>query len=140
MTKMAAIILASAVVALATPAAAERIKDLGGFAGIRSNQLIGYGIVVGLNGTGDDNLEYTIQSMKSAIARFGVVIPPGVKASLKNAAAVMITADLPPFAKPGQKIDVTVSAIGKARSEEHTSELQALTRISYAVFSLKKKK
>src|SRR3546814_2007266 len=95
---------------------AERIKDLGNFAGIRTNQLVGYGIVVGLNGTGDDNLEYTIQSMKSAIARFGVVIPPNVKASLKNAAAVMITADLPPFAKPGQKIDVTVSAIGDRRS------------------------
>lgn len=100
----------------AAPAAAERVKDLGDFAGIRSNQLVGYGIVVGLNGTGDDNLEYTIQSMRSAIARFGVVIPPGVKASLKNAAAVMVTADLPPFAKPGQKIDVTVSAIGKAKS------------------------
>jgi len=100
----------------ATPAAAERVKDLGDFAGIRSNQLVGYGVVVGLNGTGDDNLEYTIQSMRSAIARFGVVIPPGVKASLKNAAAVMVTADLPPFAKPGQKIDVTVSAIGKAKS------------------------
>src|SRR3546814_6722708 len=95
---------------------AERIKDLGNFAGIRTNQLVGYGIVGGLNGTGDDNLEYTIQSMKSAIARFGVVIPPNVKASLKNAAAVMITADLPPFAKPGQKIDVTVSAIGNAKS------------------------
>src|SRR3546814_10222437 len=64
---------------------------------------------------GDDKLEYTIQSMKSAIARFGVVIPPNVKASLKNAAAVMSTADLPPFAKPGQKIDVTVSDIGKAK-------------------------
>ena len=101
---------------LAEPAAAERIKDLGGFAGIRSNQLVGYGIVVGLNGTGDDNLAYTIQSMKSAISRFGVVIPPSVNPGLKNAAAVMITADLPPFAKPGQKIDVTISAIGKAKS------------------------
>lgn len=109
-------VAAAGLLAMAAPASAERIKDLGGFAGIRSNQLVGYGIVVGLNGTGDDNLEYTIQSMKSAIARFGVVIPPGVKASLKNAAAVMITADLPPFAKPGQKIDVTVSAIGKAKS------------------------
>src|SRR3546814_7757329 len=65
---------------------------------------------------GDDKLEYTIQSMKSAISRFGVVIPPHVKASLKNAAAVIITADLPPFANPGQKIDVTVAAIGKAKS------------------------
>lgn len=115
-TKYLCGLLIMALAVTATPASAERIKDLGGFAGIRSNQLVGYGIVVGLNGTGDDNLEYTIQSMKSAIARFGVVIPPGVKASLKNAAAVMITADLPPFAKPGQKIDVTVSAIGKAKS------------------------
>ena len=99
---------------LSQPAHADRIKDLGGFAGIRSNQLVGYGIVVGLNGTGDDNLAYTIQSMKSAISRFGVVIPPNVNPGLKNAAAVMITADLPPFAKPGQKVDVTVSAIGKS--------------------------
>ena len=114
--KRALVCALAALAFTAAPASAERIKDLGGFAGIRSNQLVGYGIVVGLNGTGDDNLEYTIQSMKSAIARFGVVIPPGVKASLKNAAAVMITADLPPFAKPGQKIDVTVSAIGKAKS------------------------
>lgn len=115
MTKYLCAIMAGLLLAVA-PAHAERIKDLGQFAGIRSNQLVGYGIVVGLNGTGDDNLEYTVQSMKSAIARFGVVIPPGVRASLKNAAAVMITADLPPFAKPGQKIDVTVSAIGKAKS------------------------
>lgn len=102
--------------AFAPQAHAERIKDLGGFAGIRANQLVGYGLVVGLNGTGDDNLEYTIQSMRSIASRFGVIIPPGVNPSLKNAAAVMITADLPPFAKPGQKIDVTVSAIGKAKS------------------------
>ena len=104
------------VLLVAAPAQADRIKDLGGFAGIRSNQLVGYGIVVGLNGTGDDNLAYTIQSMKSAISRFGVVIPPSVNPGLKNAAAVMITADLPPFAKPGQRIDVTVSAIGKSKS------------------------
>src|SRR3546814_11570905 len=70
---------------VATPASAERIKDLGNFAGIRTNQLVGYGIVVGLNGTGDDNLEYTIQSRKSAIARFGVVIPPNVKAKIGRA-------------------------------------------------------
>ncbi len=101
---------------IASPAQAERIKDLGGFAGIRSNQLVGYGIVVGLNGTGDDNLAYTIQSVKSAISRFGVQIPANVNPGLKNAAAVMITAELPPFAKPGQRIDVTVAAIGKAKS------------------------
>src|SRR3546814_17372050 len=99
---------------VATPASAERIKDLGNFAGIRTNQLVGYGIVVGLNGTGDDNLEYTIQSMKSAIARFGVVIPPNVKASLKNPSAVMNTADLPPFAKPGPKTQAPVSPLAHA--------------------------
>ena len=101
---------------LAAPAHAERIKDLGAFAGIRSNQLVGYGIVVGLAGTGDDNLEYTVQSMKGTASRFGLTLPPGVNPGLKNAAAVMVTAELPPFAKPGQRIDVTVAAIGKAKS------------------------
>ena len=100
----------------AQPVAAERIKDLGAFQGIRSNQLTGYGIVVGLPGTGDDNLEYTVQSMKGVTARFGLALPPGVNPALKNAAVVMITADLPPFAKPGQKLDITVSSMGKAKS------------------------
>jgi len=100
----------------AQPVAAERIKDLGAFQGIRSNQLTGYGIVVGLPGTGDDNLEYTVQSMKGVTARFGLALPPGVNPALKNAAVVMITAELPPFAKPGQKLDITVSSMGKAKS------------------------
>ncbi|WP_188053518.1 MULTISPECIES: flagellar basal body P-ring protein FlgI [unclassified Sphingosinithalassobacter] len=98
------------------PAAAQRVKDLGGFQGIRSNQLTGYGIVVGLPGTGDDNLEYTVQSMRGVASRFGLQLPPGVNPALKNAAAVMITAELPPFAKPGQRLDITVSAMGRARS------------------------
>lgn len=102
--------------AIPVPANAERLKDLGGFAGVRANQLTGYGIVLGLSGTGDDNLPYTIESVKSAISRFGLTLPPGVNPALKNAAAVMITTDLPPFAKPGQKIDITVSALGKAKS------------------------
>ncbi len=101
---------------LAMPAHAERIKDIAHFAGVRANALTGYGIVVGLSGTGDDNLEYTVQSLKSAAARLGVMLPPGVNPGLKNAAAVMITAELPPFAKPGQRLDVTVSALGKAKS------------------------
>ena len=105
-----------AVLAMAAPAQAERVKDLGAFAGIRSNQLVGYGIVVGLAGTGDDNLEYTVQSMKGTASRFGLTLPPGINPGLKNAAAVMVTAELPPFAKPGQRIDVTVAAIGKAKS------------------------
>ncbi|PZN93482.1 MAG: flagellar biosynthesis protein FlgI, partial [Alphaproteobacteria bacterium] len=101
---------------LAAPAQAERIKDIARFAGVRANALTGYGIVVGLSGTGDDNLEYTVQSLKSAAARLGVLLPPGVNPALKNAAAVIITAELPPFAKPGQRLDVTVSALGKAKS------------------------
>ncbi len=99
-----------------TPASADRIKDLGGFQGIRTNQLTGYGIVVGLPGTGDDNLEYTIQSMKAVASRFGLQLPATVNPGLKNAAVVMITAELPPFAKPGQKLDITVASMGKAKS------------------------
>jgi flagellar P-ring protein precursor FlgI len=101
---------------IATPASADRIKDLGNFQGIRTNQLTGYGIVVGLAGTGDDNLEYTIQSVKAVASRFGLNLPAGINPGLKNAAVVMITAELPPFAKPGQKIDITVASMGKAKS------------------------
>ena len=101
---------------VATPASADRIKDLGAFQGIRTNQLTGYGIVVGLAGTGDDNLEYTIQSAKAVASRFGLQLPAGINPGLKNAAVVLITAELPPFAKPGQKIDITVASMGKAKS------------------------
>jgi len=101
---------------LAAPASAERIKDIARFSGVRANALTGYGIVVGLSGSGDDNFEYTVQSLKSAAARLGVVLPPNINPGLKNAAAVMLTAELPPFAKPGQRLDVTVSALGKAKS------------------------
>ena len=95
---------------------AERVRDLGQFQGVRSNQLTGYGIVVGLAGTGDDNLEYLTEAMKGVSGRMGVTLPPGISPGLKNAAAVMVTADLPAFAKPGQRIDVTVSTMGKAKS------------------------
>ncbi|MBN8807993.1 MAG: flagellar basal body P-ring protein FlgI [Sphingomonas sp.] len=101
---------------IAVPAQADRIKDLGAFQGIRTNQLTGYGIVVGLAGTGDDNLEYTMQSVKAVASRFGLQLPAGVNPGLKNAAVVMITAELPPFAKPGQRIDITVASMGKAKS------------------------
>jgi flagellar P-ring protein precursor FlgI len=109
-----ALLLAS--FAFAAPAHAERIKDMGQFQGLRANQLTGYGIVVGLAGTGDDSLDYSTLGMKGAVSRFGLTLPPGVNPALKNAAAVMITAELPPFAKPGQRLDVTVSAIGKSKS------------------------
>ncbi len=105
-----------ALFAAASPAQADRIKDLGGFQGIRSNQLTGYGVVVGLPGTGDDNLEYTVQSVKAVASRFGLQLPASANPGLKNAAVVLITAELPAFAKPGQRIDITVASMGKAKS------------------------
>ena len=94
---------------------ADRIKDLTSLAGIRSNQLVGYGVVVGLAGSGDGNTGITLQSMQSLVARFGITSDlDGFNGD--NAAAVMITADLPPFTKPGQAIDITVSTVGGATS------------------------
>jgi len=110
------ILAALAALLVSVPAHADRVKDLGGFQGIRTNQLTGYGVVVGLPGTGDDNLEYTVQSMKGVASRFGLQLPPGANPGLKNSAVVIVTAELPAFAKPGQKLDITVSAMGKAKS------------------------
>lgn len=97
---------------------AERIKDVAAMAGVRSNQLIGYGLVVGLDGTGDQTTQapFTVQSLKSMLAQFGVSLPPNVNPQLKNVAAVTVSAELPAFAKPGQNIDVTVTSIGNAKS------------------------
>lgn len=99
-------------------AEAERIKDLAMVSGVRTNQLIGYGLVVGLNGTGDQTTQtpFTVRSLKSMMSNMGVTIPPDINLQLKNVAAVSIHADLPPFIKPGQTIDVTVSSIGNAKS------------------------
>lgn len=101
--------------ALMSTSYAERIKDITSLAGIRSNQLVGYGIVVGLPGTGDGKTGVTLQSMQALVSRFGIT------SDLKgfngdNAAAVVLTAELPPFSKPGQTIDVTVSTIGGSES------------------------
>ncbi len=97
---------------------AERIKDLTHVAGVRGNQLIGYGLVVGLDGTGDQTSQapFTVQSLKNMLAQLGVVVPADVNPQLKNVAAVAVNATLPAFAKPGQTIDVTVSSIGNAKS------------------------
>ncbi len=94
---------------------AERIKDLANIAGVRDNQLIGYGLVVGLNGTGDKTA-YADQSLLSMLSKFGINLPPGTKSGSKNIAAVAIHSNLPAFIKPGQKIDVTVSSLGNAKS------------------------
>ena len=100
---------------LSEAAMGERIKDISSVAGVRSNQLVGYGIVVGLAGTGDGNSGLTLQSMQAMVSRFGLVTDvSGLNA--KNAAAVMVTADLPPFLKPGQAIDITASTMGGANS------------------------
>lgn len=110
--------LVAALTLLATPARAERVKDLASVAGVRSNQLVGYGLVVGLDGTGDQTSQapFTIQSIKNMLAQFGVTVPPDSNPQLKNVAAVTVQAELPPFAKPGQTIDVSVSSIGNAGS------------------------
>lgn len=99
-------------------ARAERIKEIASIGGVRSNQLVGYGIVVGLDGTGDQTTQtpFTVQSMINMLSRLGVNLPPGQSLQLKNVAAVMVTADLPPFARVGQPLDVTVSSIGNAKS------------------------
>ncbi|MDO6460406.1 flagellar basal body P-ring protein FlgI [Granulosicoccaceae sp. 1_MG-2023] len=97
-------------------AQAERIKDMAAIAGVRDNQLLGYGLVVGLDGTGDSSTAFTEQSMRSMLSQYGVTVPPDTKIDPKNVAAVSIHANLPPFAKPGQAIDITVSSLGNAKS------------------------
>ena len=93
----------------------SRIKDLANVAGVRSNHLVGYGLVVGLNGSGDKT-PFAEQSLLSMLNKFGIHVPPGVKTNAKNIAAVAVHAELPAFAKPGQAIDVTVSSLGNAKS------------------------
>lgn len=97
---------------------AERIKDIASVAGVRNNQLIGYGLVVGLDGTGDQTTQspFTTQSFNSMLKQFGITVPEGARMQMKNVAAVMVQAELPAFAKPGQTLDVTVSSISNAKS------------------------
>ncbi|WP_374260842.1 flagellar basal body P-ring protein FlgI [Zoogloea sp.] len=109
----------AAVCLLGSPSAdAERLKDLASIGGVRQNQLVGYGLVVGLDGSGDQTTQtpFTVQSIINMLGNLGVTLPPGQSLQLKNVAAVMVTASLPPFARPGQQIDVTVSSMGNARS------------------------
>ncbi|MCL4720953.1 MAG: flagellar basal body P-ring protein FlgI, partial [Gammaproteobacteria bacterium] len=114
-------LLAGALLAVTLqPAAAraDRIKDLAAVGGVRQNQLVGYGLVVGLDGTGDQTTQapFTTQSLVNMLERLGVTVPPGTSLQLKNVAAVAVHADLPAFAKAGQNIDVTVSSIANAKS------------------------
>ncbi|PMH40990.1 flagellar biosynthesis protein FlgI [Vibrio sp. 10N.286.49.B3] len=100
---------------LANSVQAARIKDVAKVAGVRSNQLIGYGLVTGLPGTGEST-PFTDQSFNAMLQNFGIQLPPGTKPRTKNVAAVMVTAELPAFSKQGQQVDVTVSSIGSAKS------------------------
>lgn len=103
---------------LAQLAHSERLKDLAGIQGVRQNQLMGYGLVVGLDGSGDQTTQtpFTVQSIISMMQQMGVSIPVGTSLQLKNVAAVMVTTSLPPFAQPGQTLDITVSSMGNAKS------------------------
>jgi flagellar P-ring protein precursor FlgI len=117
-TRFSLFLLAAALLGGAAPAQAERLKDLASIAGVRQNQLSGYGLVVGLDGTGDQTTQtpFTVQSIVSMLQSKGVTLPPGTQLQLKNVAAVMVTTALPAFAQPGQAIDVTVSSMGNAKS------------------------
>ncbi len=117
---LAAMVAAGVCLAAAMPAQAERLKDLASIQGVRQNQLVGYGLVVGLDGSGDQTTQtpFTVQSVISMLQQLGVNVPTGTSNNmqLKNVAAAMVTATLPAFAQPGQLIDVTVSSIGNAKS------------------------
>ena len=112
------LVLALLVAAISFSASAERIKDLASIQGVRDNQLIGYGLVVGLDGSGDQTTQtpFTVQSTITMLSQMGVTLPPTTSLQLKNVAAVTVTATLPPFARAGQTIDITVSSIGNAKS------------------------
>lgn len=99
----------------ASPVMADRLKDMTSIAGVRSNQLVGYGVVVGLAGTGDGNSGLTLQSLQSMVSQFGLVTD-AASLNAKNVAAVMVTAEMPAFMKPGQRLDVTVSTVGGSKS------------------------
>ena len=103
---------------MAAPVMAERIKDLASIQGVRSNPLVGYGLVVGLDGTGDQvrQTPFTQQSLTNMLSQLGVTVPQGTNMQVKNVAAVMVTATLPAFAQPGQSLDVVVSSMGNAKS------------------------
>lgn len=118
--KMTSVRIISTVIillALSLPVAkADRLKDLTSIAGVRANQLVGYGLVVGLPGTGDGNSPLTLQSMQAMISQFGVTTNSANSLNGKNSAAVIVTAELPAFAKPGQRVDATISTLGQSKS------------------------
>ncbi|MFN9709286.1 MAG: flagellar basal body P-ring protein FlgI [Burkholderiales bacterium] len=115
---MVLIAVLSCVPAWGQTLATSRIKELASIQGVRSNPLVGYGLIVGLDGTGDQTTStpFTAQSITAMLQQMGVTIPPGASMQLKNVASVLVTAQLPPFAQPGQTMDVNVSSLGNAKS------------------------
>ncbi|RLK48670.1 flagellar P-ring protein precursor FlgI [Alkalispirillum mobile] len=113
-----ALLLALVLLLTGVAQAEQRIKDIASVQGVRSNQLVGYGLVVGLDGTGDQSSQapFTIQSIRSMLSSQGIAIPENVNMQVDNVAAVMVTAELPPFARQGQEVDITVSSLGNADS------------------------
>lgn len=123
-------------ITLSLPLQAARIKDVADIEGVRSNQLIGYGLVVGLPGTGEQS-PFTEQSFRTMLASFGINLPAGARTQIKNVAAVAIHAELPAFAKPGQTIDITVSSVGSAKSLRGGTLLQTfLTGLDGNVYAV----
>ncbi len=112
------ILLALMVLSLWKVAHAERIRDVTSVQGVRANSLMGYGLVVGLDGTGDQTMQapFTGQSLTNMLSQMGITVPPGTNMQLKNIAAVMVTAELPPFARSGDRLDIVVSSLGNAKS------------------------
>jgi flagellar P-ring protein FlgI len=115
---LSALLAAATIAAVASTARAERIKDMAQVQGVRTNQLIGYGLVVGLDSTGDQTSQapFTVQSLNNMLAQLGITVPANVTPQLKNVAAVAVHAVLPAFVKPGQTIDITVNSIANAKS------------------------
>jgi flagellar P-ring protein precursor FlgI len=115
---LAGLLLGLAMLLPFAPAQADRIKDLASFQGVRENQLVGYGLVVGLDGSGDQvrQTPFTQQSLTNMLSQLGITVPQGTNMQVKNVAAVMVTARLPAFAQPGQSVDVNVSSMGNAKS------------------------
>ncbi|MEL7292374.1 MAG: flagellar basal body P-ring protein FlgI [Pseudomonadota bacterium] len=121
------LILITSWLLIATTAHAARIKDVAQVAGVRSNQLVGYGLVTGLPGTGEST-PFTDQSFNAMLQKFGIQLPPGTKPKTKNVAAVLVTAELPAFSKQGQTIDVTVSSVGAAKSLRGGTLMQTMLK------------
>ena len=132
-------IVALILLSLPVQATMQRIKDLTDVSGVRANQLVGYGLVVGLDGSGDQTSQtpFTVQTFKNMLQQLGIQLPPGSNFQLKNVAAVAVHAELTPFAKPGQTIDVTVSSVGNAKSLRGgtllVTPLKGLNQTVYAV-------